>query len=64
EIKPLPTSLEAALAALEDDHGFLLEGGVFSEDLLESWIEHKHDNEYFPVRTRPHPYEMSLYFDV
>ena len=63
-IKPLPTSLDGALQALMEDHEFLLAGGVFSEELIENWIEHKREVEYYPVRNRPHPYEMSLYFDV
>lgn len=63
-IKPLPTSLEFALRALQDDHDFLLAGDVFSEELIENWIEYKLENEVEPVRARPHPYEMTLYFDV
>jgi glutamine synthetase len=63
-IKPLPTSLDDALQALIEDHEFLLAGDVFSEELIENWIEHKREVEYYPVRNRPHPYEMSLYFDV
>jgi glutamine synthetase len=63
-IKSLPTSLDEVLQALMDDHDFLLAGGVFSEELIENWVEHKRESEYLPVRNRPHPYEMSLYFDV
>ncbi len=63
-IKPLPTSLDAALRALEEDHDFLLAGNVFNEELLQGWIEHKLEAEYRPVHSRPHPYEMQLYFDV
>ncbi|MBT7071262.1 MAG: type I glutamate--ammonia ligase [Anaerolineae bacterium] len=63
-IKPLPTSLDEALEALEKDYEFLLAGNVFSEELIENWVEHKRENEVAPVRNRPHPYEMSLYFDV
>lgn len=63
-LKPLPSSLNEALRALENDHAFLTEGGVFSEELIWQWIEHKRYQEYFAVRNRPHPYEMSLYFDV
>ncbi|MBS1249978.1 MAG: Glutamine synthetase [Chloroflexi bacterium] len=63
-IKPLPTSLDDALQALKDDHDFLLAGDVFSEELIENWIEHKCEEEVEPVRARPHPYEMKLYFDV
>jgi glutamine synthetase len=63
-IKPLPTSLEEALTALENDHEFLLAGDVFSREVLEEWVEHKREEEIDPVRIRPHPYEISLYFDV
>jgi glutamine synthetase len=64
QIQPLPTSLEESLQALEEDHAFLLAGGVFSRELLEEWVEHKREEEIDPVRKRPHPYEISLYFDV
>jgi glutamine synthetase len=64
KIKPLPASLNEALSALEADHAFLLEGGVFSEEMLQQWVDYKRHSEYFAVRNRPHPYEMSLYFDV
>jgi len=64
KIKPLPDSLNGALSALEADHDFLTTGGVFSEEMLKQWVEYKRNAEYFAVRNRPHPYEMSLYFDV
>jgi glutamine synthetase len=64
KIQPLPTSLQEALTALENDHDFLLAGDVFNTELIDEWIEHKHNEEIDPVRIRPHPYEMSLYFDV
>jgi glutamine synthetase len=63
-IKSLPASLNEALKALEADHDFLTQGGVFSEELINQWVEYKRNQEYFAVRNRPHPYEMSLYFDV
>ena len=63
-IKSLPSSLNEALHALETDHEFLTEGGVFNEDLIHQWVDYKRNVEYFAVRNRPHPYEMSLYFDV
>jgi glutamine synthetase len=63
-IRPLPTSLSEALDALEKDHDFLLAGDVFRIELIESWIDHKHREEEQAVLRRPHPYEMSLYFDV
>jgi glutamine synthetase len=64
QIKSLPSSLNEALKALEADHDFLLAGEVFSEELIQQWVDFKRHQEYFPVRNRPHPYEMSLYFDV
>ncbi len=63
-IKSLPDSLNAALVALEQDHDFLLAGDVFNELLIGQWVDFKRNQEYYPVRNRPHPYEMSLYFDV
>ena len=63
-IEPLPASLKHSMEALEQDHDFLLAGGVFGEDILERWITFKMEREYYQVRNRPHPYEMELYFDV
>ncbi len=63
-IGQLPTSLEDALDALAADHDFLLGGGVFSAELIERWIRVKREKEVLPVRARPHPYEVMLYFDV
>ena len=62
-IKQLPHSLGDALDALEKDHEFLLEGGVFSADLLESYIEIKRE-EIDQVGLRPTPMEFELYFDL
>ncbi len=62
-IKALPATLEQALAALEADHGFLLAGGVFSEELIARWIADKR-RERLDVIRRPHPYEVELYFDL
>lgn len=63
EIHSVPGSLEEALDALENDHAFLLEGGVFTPDLLEKYIELKR-SEASEVRLRPVPIEFSLYYDV
>ncbi len=63
KIPSTPGSLEAALEALEKDHGFLTNTGVFTTDFIESWIEYKLANEVNPMRLRPHPYEFSLYYD-
>jgi glutamine synthetase len=60
----VPASLEEALAALEDDSDFLLEGGVFTEDLVDAWVDYKMEHEISQVRLRPHPYEFHLYYDI
>lgn len=64
EIEKLPESLEDALCALEADHDYLTEGGVFDEDIIETWVAYKRDKEIEPLRQRPHPYEFSLYYDL
>ena len=58
-----PGSLPEALKALENDHEFLQAGGVFTEDLIETWISYKRANEVDPIRLRPHPHEFHLYYD-
>jgi len=63
-IKALPSSLGNALDALRADHGFLLKGDVFTQDLIDAWIDYKLDKEVNPLRTRPHPYEFELYSDM
>ncbi|HXG91527.1 MAG TPA: type I glutamate--ammonia ligase [Blastocatellia bacterium] len=64
EVPSLPGSLEAALQALEYDHSFLLKGEVFTEPLIQRWIDYKRERELNPVRMRPHPLEFALYYDV
>jgi glutamine synthetase len=58
-----PGSLEEALGALRADHGYLVQGGVFTEDLIETWIDYKLEQEVHEQRLRPHPYEFHLYYD-
>jgi glutamine synthetase len=62
-VPQVPGSLEESLHALERDHDFLLKGGVFTEDLIETWIAWKRETETDFVRLRPHPAEFVLYFD-
>jgi glutamine synthetase len=67
ELKNIPSapgSLEDALNALERDHDFLLKGDVFTEDVIDSWIDYKMTKEVKPMALRPHPYEFHLYYDV
>jgi glutamine synthetase len=63
KVPSTPGSLEGALEALEKDHAFLTETGVFTEDFIQTWISYKLDNEVNPMRLRPHPYEFALYYD-
>jgi glutamine synthetase len=63
-IATVPNSLGEALDALEADHDFLTEGGVFSKELIETWIDYKRTNEIDPIRLRPHPHEFELYYDI
>lgn len=63
-IPQLPGSLEEALRALEADHDYLLEGGVFTQDLIDTWIAYKREKELLPFAQRPHPFEYELYFGV
>jgi glutamine synthetase len=64
QITMVPSSLDETLDALEADQAFLLEGGVFTEDLIETWIRYKRENEIDAVRLRPHPWEFHLYYDI
>ncbi len=64
EIESTPVSLGDALDALEDDHEYLLKGDVFTEDVLDVWIDYKRENEVDAINMRPHPYEFYLYHDI
>ncbi len=64
DIPTVPSSLDGVLNSLEADHDFLLEGGVFTPDLIETWIDYKRTEEIAPVALRPHPHEFELYFDI
>jgi glutamine synthetase len=63
-VPSMPASLDEALTCLEQDHGFLVKGDVFSEDLIETYIAYKRKSEADAVRLRPHPYEFALYYDI
>ena len=64
KIESTPASLEDALNHLEADHGFLLQGDVFTQDVIDTWIDYKREEEVDAVRLRPHPYEFYLYHDI
>ena len=63
-VPSMPGSLEDALDALERDHAFLLNGDVFSEELLRAYVDYKRSKEVDAIRLRPHPWEFALYYDV
>ena len=66
ELKKVPTtpgSLDQSLAALRNDHEYLVRGDVFTADVIDTWIWYKTENEVDALRLRPHPYEFCLYFD-
>ncbi len=63
-IRGTPGSLAESLDALEADHAFLLEGGVFTPDVIETYLDYKRSRELIQVAIRPHPYEFFMYFDA
>ncbi len=64
KIPSIPGTLEESLIALRDGGSFLKKGNVFSEDLLDTWINYKIDKEIRPIQQRPVPYEFHLYYDI
>ena len=64
DVPQTPGSLEEALAALREDHEFLLRGDVFTPDVIDTWIWYKTENEVDALRLRPHPYEFCMYADI
>jgi glutamine synthetase len=64
DVPKMPGSLDEALANLHKDHGFLVQGDVFTADVIETWIEYKMTTEVSALRLRPHPYEFALYYDA
>jgi glutamine synthetase len=64
QVTQVPGSLPEVLEALEKDSEYLLEGGVFTPDLIETWIDYKKTAEIDPVRLRPTPHEFAMYYDV
>ncbi len=63
QIPSAPANLEAALQCLTEDHAFLLKGDVFTEDVIETWLQYKFEHEIVPTRLQPTPLEYKLYFN-
>ncbi len=66
KVKSFPSlcsSLEQALDSLEKDHAFLLEGGVFTKELIEAYIDVKRE-EVTRLNMTTHPVEFELYYSL
>jgi glutamine synthetase len=63
-VRSTPGSLSQALDALESDHAFLLRGGVFTKDVIDTWLDYKRKKEIDAIALRPHPHEFHLYYDI
>src|SRR5690606_22635442 len=64
QVPQVPGSLDAVLDALEEDNDFLKAGGVFTDDLIDTWLTYKRTHEVDALRLRPHPWEFHLYYDI
>src|ERR1700742_1855316 len=64
EIVQAPTQLYAVIDRLEEDSEYLTEGGVFTPDLIETWITYKRDFEIAPFNLRVPAFESALYYEV
>jgi glutamine synthetase len=64
KVPSMPGSLESALDALAKDYQFLLKGDVFTEEMLNTFIDYKREKEVNAMRLRPHPYEFQMYYDI
>jgi glutamine synthetase len=66
ELKEVPTvcgSLREAITSLENDNAFLKKGDVFTDDLINSYLELKWE-EVYQYEHSPHPIEFKLYYSV
>ena len=64
KIKQAPEIFEVALHSLKKDNDYLKQGNVFTNELLDTWIDYKMNKEIKEVQLRPHPYEFHLYYEV
>jgi glutamine synthetase len=63
DVPKAPGSLEESIANLKRDHAYLRKGDVFTQDVVDGWVEWKEENEIKPARLRPTTLEFMLYFD-
>ena len=64
KVPQTPGSLREALKALEKDYEYLLKGDVFTQDVIDTWITYKLENEVQAIDLRPHPWEFAMYYDI
>ena len=64
KVPQTPGSLRDALMALKADHAFLMKDDVFTQDVIETWIDYKMEKEVKALDLRPHPWEFVLYYDI
>jgi len=64
KVPKTPGSLRESLENLRKDHAFLLKGDVFTQDVIDTWIDYKINRECKAIELRPHPWEFALYFDI
>jgi glutamine synthetase len=64
QVPSVPGSLPEVLKALEDDNDFLTQNGVFTPDVIDTWIAYKRAHEVEPIQLRPTPWEFYLYYDI
>ena len=64
DITRTPPVLDGSLIALQEDHDYLLQGDVFTKEVVRNWIDYKMESEVIPMASRPHPYEFCMYYNV
>ena len=64
QVTTVKGSLGEVLDELEADHDYLLEGNVFTNDLIEAYVDYKRIADVDAVRLRPHPQEFVMYYGI
>ncbi len=63
-VPSVPATLDKALENLRENGEFLKRGDVFTQDMIDTWLDYKYEREVIPMQQRPTPYEFYLYFDL
>ncbi|HXH61051.1 MAG TPA: type I glutamate--ammonia ligase [Fimbriimonadaceae bacterium] len=64
DIPQTPRTFREVLENLREDQDFLMKGDVFTQDLLDAYVDYKLKHECLEIEVRPHPYEFFLYNDI